>query len=588
MLLQDLNDYYQEVLKTHPDEISHPGWSGCTVKAYLVIDADGRVATVIQTGDAHGASISVPEQVTRASGIKPFFLCDTSTYLLGSDNKDKPDRALKAFEQSKALHEKVLDDVDSPVAKAILKFYRSWEPSSARNDSAFASKQVEDLVFSGGFLLFASLVDGRVVLAVNDSKIREAWLKYYYEPSAEDISGRCLVTGEVGPIAITHPKIKGIKNAQSSGAQLISFNTRSGESYGHVKEQGLNAPVSKEAAQGYGAALNYLLASPIHHAYLGDMTIAYWSRENDDQNSAFMSSLAFQIIGGSDSDQEQKHLDTIVKSAVSGHYQDESDLKLDSPFFIVGFVPNAARISVRLFLTGTFGEFVENIAEHYRRCEVVHSPEAKAYLSPYALLRAVENPKSQGSVYDSALCAPFMRSIFTNTRYPEGLFSSAIERIRASQNDEDKKTRKVDRGRAEIIRAYLLKNAGFDRKEFTVAVNEDSQSVAYNLGRLFAVLESLQYRAIGSTNIANRYMDSASATPSVVFPVLLRLANAHMNKLGHEEQQRASWYKKQIGELLDSTRIQHFPSRLNLAEQGEFFLGYYQQRYAKNSEKKEQ
>jgi CRISPR-associated protein Csd1 len=588
MLLQDLNDYYQEVLKVHPEEISHPGWNSRKVAAYLVINTDGRIVSVIQAGDAYGVPISVPEQESRAYGIVPYFLCDKSTYLLGSDNNGKPERALRAFEQSKALHEEVLKNVDSPVAKSILRFYSSWDPSRARSDSAFSDKQTEDLVFSGKRLLLAAVIDGQVVLAINDTKIQNAWLRYYYEPSTEDIIGRCLVTGERAAIAIKHPQIKGIKNAQSSGAFLVSFNTRSGESYGHVKEQGLNAPVSKEAAQGYGAALNYLLASPIHHTDLGEMTIVYWSRENDDQNSAFISSLAFQIIGAGDSDQEQKHLDAIIRSAISGRYLDETDLKLDSPFFIVGLVPNAARISVRYYLTGTFGSFVENIAEHYRRCEVVHAPQSKEYLSPRELLKELENPKSKNPVYQPTLGVPLMRSIFTNSYYPESLFSSAIERIRASQNDDEKKTRKVDRGRAAIIRAYLLKNAGHDRKEFPVAVNENSQSVAYNLGRLFAILELLQYKANKSSNIANRYMDSASATPSVVFPVLLRLSNAHLNKLGHMEPGRASWYKRQIGELLDSSRIQHFPSRLTLTEQGEFFLGYYQQLNTKSSEKKEQ
>ena len=26
MLLSELNDYYNQVLQTHPDEIAHPGW----------------------------------------------------------------------------------------------------------------------------------------------------------------------------------------------------------------------------------------------------------------------------------------------------------------------------------------------------------------------------------------------------------------------------------------------------------------------------------------------------------------------------------------------------------------------------------
>lgn len=588
MLLQELNDYYRDLLQNHPDEISHPGWCSCKVAAYLVLDEGGNAISAITTGNVRGAVLSVPEQETRASGIKPFFLCDTSSYLLGSDNKGKPERAIRAFEQSKELHLSILQGVDSPAAKAIVRFYQAWNPLAARSAPAFSDANIQDLIFSGRFLLFAVSIGGKISLATNDEKIKAAWSEHVNQTGSDDVVGRCLVTGLKRPIAILHPKIKGIKNAQSSGAQLVSFNMRSGESYGHTEEQGLNAPVSKEAAQGYGAALNYLLASPIHHTYLGDMTIAYWSRENDDQNSAFMSSLAFQILGGGDNAQEERHLDNIVKSAVTGRYLTEEELNLDSPFFVVGFAPNASRISVRFFLTGTFGEFVENIAEHYRRCEVVHASKAKEYLSPYALLHAVENPNSTKPVYQSALCAPLMRSIFMNGRYPEGLYSSAIERIHASQNNEEKGTKKVSRGRAAIIKAYLLRNAGYSRKELMVSLNENSQSLAYNLGRLFAILESLQYRANGSTNLANRYMDSASTTPSVVFPVLLRLANAHMNKVGHDKQGLAAWYKKQIGELLDSSRIQHFPSRLTLPEQGEFFLGYYQQLYTKTSEMKEQ
>ena len=76
--------------------------------------------------------------------------------------------------------------------------------------------------------------------------------------------GRCLVTGEEGPIAILHPSIKGVMGAQSSGASLVSFNAPAFESYGKESArdnqgQGRNAPVGKYAAFAYGAALNYMV-----------------------------------------------------------------------------------------------------------------------------------------------------------------------------------------------------------------------------------------------------------------------------------------------------------------------------------------
>jgi CRISPR-associated protein Csd1 len=49
--------------------------------------------------------------------------------------------------------------------------------------------------------------------------------------------GQCLITGETGqPLARLHPSIKGVRGASSSsGADIVSFNKQSFESYG--KEQ---------------------------------------------------------------------------------------------------------------------------------------------------------------------------------------------------------------------------------------------------------------------------------------------------------------------------------------------------------------
>ncbi|MGN8820449.1 type I-C CRISPR-associated protein Cas8c/Csd1 [Atopobiaceae bacterium HCP3S3_A4] len=595
MLLQALNDYYYQLLDSHPDEVVHPGWSSCKVAAILAIDSTGKLANVIPYEDAHGKSMMVPEQAKHSSNIKPYFLAHNSTYLLGVDKKGKPEDAFIAFEASKELHHNILDGVESPVAQAILSFFDQWDPFSAEQNPVV--QEYSDSLFSGRFLVFGYADNGMLRLATEDEAIKTAWMKFYFAPNPDDMVMRCLVTGERKPIARLHPAIKGIKKADGtspnpSGSSLVSFNNTSENKYGHVK--GLNAPVSKEAAQAYGAALNYLLSSPIHHTRIGDTNIVYWSRENDEANSRFLKNLLFPSTGSFKGDElanEQLRLDQIVKTAVSGRYQDEEDLDLQSPFYIAGLAPNAARVSVRFFMVGTFGKFVANIAEHYSRTEIVHSPASREYLSPFALLHEVENPNTKKPISESPLCAPLMRAILSNARYPEGLYQSAIVRIHSSQNDKDTGSRKVSRGMASIIRAYLIKNEGLSREEITVDLNEERTSVAYSLGRVFAILEALQKRANGTTNLANRYMDSASTTPGVVFPVLLRLANAHLNKISHDAPGLAGWYKKQIAALLGEDRVQAFPSRLTLSEQGEFFLGYYHQFSSStnnNSEAKEQ
>lgn len=173
-----------------------------------------------------------------------------------------------------------------------------------------------------------------------------------------------------------------------------------------------------------------------------------------------------------------------------------------------------------------------------------------------------------------------MRAILEGQRYPEALYTAIISRIRADQ--------KVNMVRAAIIKACLLRKyriQGQRDKEvnITVSLNEQNTVTAYNLGRLFAVLEKAQLDANPGLNatIRDRYFGAASATPKSVFPILLRLAQHHISKA---EYGRVS--DKRIEEIM--ARINEFPAHLNLDEQGQFMLGYYHQRqafYEKTSEK---
>lgn len=108
-----------------------------------------------------------------------------------------------------------------------------------------------------------------------------------------------------------------------------------------------------------------------------------------------------------------------------------------------------------------------------------------------------------------------------------------------------------------------------------MALNEESNYTPYVLGRLFSVLEAAQSAAnpgINST-IKDRYFNSACATPAAVFPILMKLANSHLKKLGGGAQ---VFYGKQIGDL--AARLEtEFPKTLSLQEQGAFILGYYHQ-----------
>ena len=108
-----------------------------------------------------------------------------------------------------------------------------------------------------------------------------------------------------------------------------------------------------------------------------------------------------------------------------------------------------------------------------------------------------------------------------------------------------------------------------------MTLDKDSTNIAYRLGRLFAILEKAQRDAIpgAKSTIKDRYQGSASATPRVVFPQLLRLTQHHIQKAEYGGRT-----DKMIEDVMQG--INEFPAHLSLDEQGIFYIGYYHQRNA--------
>ena len=111
---------------------------------------------------------------------------------------------------------------------------------------------------------------------------------------------------------------------------------------------------------------------------------------------------------------------------------------------------------------------------------------------------------------------------------------------------------------------------------------------SYRLGRLFATLEKTQQDALGGSvgaTIRDRFYASASATPAVVFPRLLRTYQHHLGKL---EGGRRVGREKLVQEIVEP--LADIPAHLDLTDQGLFALGYYHQMnafYSRHEEKVE-
>ena len=109
-------------------------------------------------------------------------------------------------------------------------------------------------------------------------------------------------------------------------------------------------------------------------------------------------------------------------------------------------------------------------------------------------------------------------------------------------------------------------------------LNTEEQSHGYRLGRFFALLEKAQKDALGKVNcsLREKCIGAASATPRIVFPMLLRQTQHHVSKAKKNQFEGydivfTTRLKDILGDMTD------FPAVLPLHEQGRFMLGYYHQ-----------
>lgn len=586
MILQALTAYYEQLVRQ--GKLSAPGWDDSFKVSYeLRLNDAGQLLRVVSllTEKTVGKktalaprAMRVPAHEKRSSGIAANFLCDNSTYLLGADEKGKPERAADCFKACAKLHHTILDGVDSPAARALLAYFDSWDPAQAAAHPLLA-EQWKEITGNANLIFGYEAADHSHSFVNDDPAIQNAWQAHYNDRSADSDMGQCLITGKYAPIERTHPNISGVPGAQSSGAALVSFNAPAFCSYGH--EQGDNAPVSKYAAFAYTTALNRLLADRNHCKHVGDTTILCWAENAEPVYQDAMSMFLFgadEAAGIQESD-----VQAALKRLSAGQTVPflEKELSPDQHFYLLGLAPNAARLSVRFFLRDTFGSFAQNLQKHAEEMEIDCSEKEKFRTLPiWAVVNeTTRTVPGQPAKPSPQLAGDLLRAVLTGGRYPATLLNGVTLRIRAEQN--------VTRGRTAVIKAYYLRNypTELNKEVYTVSLNETT-NVPYLLGRLFSVLEAVQKAANPgiNTTIKDRYFNAACATPGMSFPTLLRLSQKHLRKLNDG---LATHYDKQITELMAQLPESGFPARLSLPDQGKFTIGYYhqtQKRYVKKNE----
>jgi CRISPR-associated protein Csd1 len=591
--LQALDRYYWRMAAR--GEAESPGYSREKISFAIVLSAEGAPVDRIDFRDLSGRKpqprlLEVPAAVKRTVGILPNIFWDKTAYVLGR-TAGEGRRTAEEHAAFKTANLALLTDTSDRGLVALRGFLENWSPN--RFDAA---------------PFVAEMLDTNVVFRLDgDDRLlheRDAARKLHAAGASGDGSNNfCLITGVHAPVRRLHPTIKGVEGAQLSGAALVSFNLDAFTSYG--KEQGDNAPTSEAAAFRYGAALNRMLARSSPNRLLrpvGDTTVVFWADATGAGENA--AKAAEDLFAGwldpRADDQDPDKLDRDAGEAAklrdaldaiaAGRPLKAIDQRLEDEvrFYILGLAPNAARLSVRLWVEDRFEVIAQRLADHYRDLAIEPKPWRTTPPSVASLLVKTTALQEKFENIPPLLAGEVMRAVLGGGQYPRTLLAAAIIRLRAGD----------DPGtgwHASAIRAVLARqqrksrtNPDAPRKgETPVSLDRDHPNAGYQLGRLFAVYELAQRAALGrgvKATIRGKYFGAASATPASIFPIIITNGQNHLSKVRKERPGWASAIERELEEVVG--RIQpvmpfSLPRSLRLEDQGEFAIGYYHQRKAR-------
>lgn len=588
MLINALCEYYDMLAES--GKVLPDGYSGVNVHYLIALTPEGKIDTIINYQEAVEQEAGgkkkerfVPKRIilpkrTEKSGIEANIIDHRPLYIFGLNYangvfspEDRTEKARKSHADFVSRNLAFLEGIDTPAVNAFRNFLLNWKAEQETQNPNLLALGKAYGKSSYGFCLSGSPDK----LLNNEPEVKKRW-ESFWKTKCEAGEGdseyaQCAVSGKKEPIARIHNKIKGVYGGLATGSVLISFKNPSESSYGN--EQAYNSNISERAMRNYTEALNYLLSSEKHKILISDMTIVFWAmdqtEECEDMVKAIFGGISEKETAAETEQRLRKLLEdgkegTLLKERL-GNGTEKEEVQSDTDFYILGLKANSSRISVKFIYRKRYAELLWNLAKFQNELQMSKTTELVPF---WKIEKELQTPKSKNDKANPALIAKLFDSVVYGRAYPEELLATVIRRIKTDTDQQ------ISAIRAGVIRACLNRNR---KEEIGVNLNKKNLEPEYLCGRLFAVLENLQQEAAGvplNRTIKDAYFSSAASKPDLVFPKLLTLAQHHLKNKNVEEPK---YFEEIIEEIMDGFNG-NFPGTVSYRRQGDFMIGYYQQK----------
>ncbi len=377
------------------------------------------------------------------------------------------------------------------------------------------------------------------------------------------------------------PLIRGVPGAGTMGSGLLPFNgpsSRTWSSYG--MEGNENAPVSRASAEAAATALNRLADPrptdgagnplPVRRIRLNNDTIVvYWASEAEPEVISVLDSLPELI----DPHDVTADVGNMIASYRTANFR---PLRTPAKFYAVTVTGTTGRIIVRDWFETTVAKIQENIAAYFADLRLLRAPTpAQAGILHESPLPSLLDVKLAVYRELDQVPAPFAREWIRiiwggpQARVPGSVAARVNKRIQiALSRGEEPSAHAFGLIKLSIVREGDLQMISF--------VNEEHPAVAYHCGRLLAVLDYTQQKALGLTNTSNvrRMLGAILTAPALYLGRIRRLAEvAYFPKMDGDLpkflRDRLRAISGRIGDAI--------PSLLQMREQSTFFLGFDQE-----------